>query len=1386
MIRGMGLRGAVAVNVITMMGAGPLVTIPLVVAAQHGSPSLWPWIVGALIAACDGLVYAELASLFPRSGGTYAYLREAFGAHGAGRWLAFLFAWQFAIFAPLTLATGYIGFAQYAAYLVPAFAAREAQWAVAAVVALVTIALLYRAIGVVARTAIVLGVVAVATVALVAATGIAHPLVSGAAPLASGLGATTIGGLGAALVITLYDYAGYNDVCALGDEIVAPVRTIPRAIVVSILVVAALYAALSLGVLHAVTASELATTTSVASLVLERAFGVVVAHAATVAILAVIFASTYGLLLASARIVYAAASDGVFFSPFAHLDRHGKFPDRALLLVGLLAVPAVFFPLDQVIAWLQASIVLVQGVLQVVALVVVRRTRPAAPFRAWLYPLPAIVAGIGWLFIFANAGASAIVFACVCSIVGSAVYFGVARRVRWWPFARAAAVAGLVLVLGVGGLARGAAAAEAPWTSTSIVPMQTTATIVHDGKPFFVWGAAFFYERIPRDRWAATLKRYHRCGITTIDLYIPWNWHETSDGVYDFDGSTNPRRDFDGLLKLIHAEGYAIVVRPGPVIRNEWRNGGYPAWLLTQPAYDMPLHDILEGRYPATATLQNAHSDDAAAEWMRNATHMKYAERWLHRVAHELQPYANDVIAWQLDDDQAAYIDNQTWPAPHLQAYLEKLASIVRSDVGPTLPLFINTYEMKVPASSPVLAFGNWYQSEAYEFGEHDRTELEFATALLQTQPHAPIVASEFQAGWLQGAGDAYPRAISPESTQLALHTLIQLGAHGVIDFPLQDTLAPAGWEAPFSNAFYDWDAALDILGRSQPRDFATASFGSDIDTYGSVLARAHRVVDAAIVWPVSAYDEAAISNDDVFSAVARTKAALRFCRLASLTCDLVDLRYSDDRRLAAYPIVLIPQRNARLPFRPQANERIVRLRRSSVVETDAVPFPTDAIASARARADRLLRRADRTRAIDGVPGAVLLETDDPAPTRLIDIVNLGDAPVIVGSPVRGGARRMHVAMCVVASRVEPHAAVLVGEQSVFGLVPGLVAASPGTCAKAGATITDFDPGPQPTARPDGIPLRDTLLYPIPTAIGKPNDRFSYGAYRADVFRDGSPLVILDGWRQRVALSPDAGGRIVALVDRRDGINRVTTVGGLRDDVTLQFPASPRDYIAKYTHDYPAGFFNRSYAADNLNARTVISCGGSGSFATARETYTAPDVVGGPLTITKEVALQSLRYSGNVVSVHMSGTFGAHAPTGQLLTSRTSLAGGRPATRGTWSVAVPDERAIPPGTTIDVASGGLAFFGADGRATRFSWAADAGITARVIGRADDVDVVLTFAAPAPSPDPPVLIPFGSSSSPAAGTFTIATGQATTAESRAAFAAPLRATGATPRPLGSCI
>jgi len=147
MIRGIGMRGAVAINVITMIGIGPLITIPLVLADLHGATALAAWVVGALLALCDGLAWAELGSLYPGSGGTYVFLREIFGPQRWGRLLAFLFAWQILLSGPLLLASGYIGFAHYAGYLwAPLAADDRLQGVVAAGVGVLTLGLLYRPI----------------------------------------------------------------------------------------------------------------------------------------------------------------------------------------------------------------------------------------------------------------------------------------------------------------------------------------------------------------------------------------------------------------------------------------------------------------------------------------------------------------------------------------------------------------------------------------------------------------------------------------------------------------------------------------------------------------------------------------------------------------------------------------------------------------------------------------------------------------------------------------------------------------------------------------------------------------------------------------------------------------------------------------------------------------------------------------------------------------------------------------------------------------------------------------------------------------------------------------------------------------------------------------
>ncbi len=1164
MIRGISLRSAVAINIATMVGAGPLITIPLVVTTLGGSLSLWPWIAGAVIALCDGLTFAELASRFPRSGGTYTYLREAFGPHGPGRLAAFIFIWQLLFVAPLALATGYIGFAQYAAYLWPALGAEWPSHAVAVGIGAVTLLSLYRTIPRIAHTALVLGAIAVVTLAVVAIAGLTHPvhpLTSLIAPALSmhGIG---IAALGAALVITLYDYTGYNDVAQLGDEVIAPVRTIPRSIVIAIAIVAAAYAALNLGVFSVLARAEVVGSTFVASLVVERALGHAAAVVVTVLILITAFASTYGLLLGWSRVPYAAARDGDFLPAFGALHSTKHFPHVALLTFGLLALPASLFNLGDVINALTAGIVLVQGVATNVAVVALRRRPEPAPFRMPLYPLPAVVACAAWIFVFCSSGTSAIWLGSLMLVAGAAVFLVRARSVRAWPFAALVAAAVLFAVPQTAG--------AAAFTHARIVQSTNGPQLQVDGKPFFFFGGAFFYERIPPERWRAAMLAMRRVGANTLDLYVPWNWHETADGEFDFDGHTNARRNLRGVLRLARELGFHLIVRPGPVIRNEWRNGGYPAWLLTRPIYGMPLHDVLEGRYPATATLQNANSDAAAAEWMRNATHRTYAARWLRRALSEFVPYADLVIAIALDDDQGAYIDNQTWPAPNLQTYLHWLDAHVRAVAGPVVPTFINTYDMKVPASSPVWAMGNWYQSDAYAIGDHDRVELDFATATLTTQERAPLAQSEFQAGWLASPEDPQPRAASPSNTTLALAELLSWGAHGIVDFPLQDTLAPFGWEAPFSNAFYSWFAAIprdpdrmDV--RPAPGRWApTKRFGDDVVRYGALLAATHRVATIAIANEVSASNPAAMTNDDVAAIAEQLKAALRTCNARGLTCDVVDLRFSSDARLRRYRTLVIP------PF---------------------VKRPTATIA---ARLDRLAR-APLTIATQ-VPnqlGSGITVLAGRAATFGV-AANWSGAPRRFGGATWTGTRTLKIPPFTVAPR--DARLIVIAEPAHSALKPSA------TVARAPA------PG-EPWVE---LNARQAVHVALP---GVPADeaRVTIGS----AFGSGDRTVTLANANVVAVLVPDGGARLVVFAARRQlPHNATNATGALRDDVLMQPPPSTTDRIAKYTHSYPAGTFNRQY-------RTEIVA--QGAEAVVRFSADAPDLSGAHFEKTVRLAAGATR-----------------------------------------------------------------------------------------------------------------------------------------------------------------
>jgi amino acid transporter len=200
-------------------------------------------------------------------------------------------------------------------------------------------------------------------------------------------------------------------------------------VLVSVVVVAALYIALQVGVLGSLPWQQLMPLPDgslpplaqhLASAIVEQSFGRVAGVAVTILVLVTAFASVYGNLLGFSRIPFAAAQDGNFFKPFSIIHPRAHFPNIALIVIGVLAIAASWFTLDQVISALTAGTVLIQAILQIVAVFAMRRagTRPA--FAMPLFPLPALIALAGWLYVFYGAGYAAMAFGVGTLAIGFA------------------------------------------------------------------------------------------------------------------------------------------------------------------------------------------------------------------------------------------------------------------------------------------------------------------------------------------------------------------------------------------------------------------------------------------------------------------------------------------------------------------------------------------------------------------------------------------------------------------------------------------------------------------------------------------------------------------------------------------------------------------------------------------------------------------------------------------------------------------------------------------------------------------------------------------------------------------------------------------------------
>src|SRR5246127_2354675 len=452
LIRGMGLWSATSLNMIDMIGVGPFVTMPLIVSAMGGPQAMLGWVLGAGFAICDGLVWAELGAAMPGSGGSYRYLKEIYGPNRMGRLISFLFIWQLSFSAPLSIASGCLGLAGYAAYFWPGLGHVYFSHAASAHIPLVgnlqlswlastgtlvavgacvfAVMLLYRRITAIGRLSKILWLVVMGTIGWIIFAGLTHFNAARAFDFPPGAFTLSRGffkGLGSAMLIATYDYWGYYNVCFLGDEVKDPGRNIPRALLLSILLVACLYIVMNVSIV------------CVVSLFMQRIYGAWAARVVTGLVMWTAFASVFSLMLGYSRVPYAAALDGNYFRIFAKVHPEYRFPYVSLVSLGVVAAVFCFLRLADVIAALVVIRIMLQFLVQAIGVIVLRVRRPdlPRPFRMWLYPLPALIASLGFgyiLFVRVNA-LKEIRYAIVILILGIVIYMARAWRKGEWPFA---------------------------------------------------------------------------------------------------------------------------------------------------------------------------------------------------------------------------------------------------------------------------------------------------------------------------------------------------------------------------------------------------------------------------------------------------------------------------------------------------------------------------------------------------------------------------------------------------------------------------------------------------------------------------------------------------------------------------------------------------------------------------------------------------------------------------------------------------------------------------------------------------------------------------------------------------------------------------------------
>jgi fructoselysine transporter len=436
--RRLGLAQATAINMIDMVGIGPFITLPMVIGMMNGPYFLYAWLAGAVLSFVDAMVWSELGAAFPKAGGSYNFLKEAYGAKGAGKLMSFLFVWQTMIQAPLVIASAAIGFASYLSYLLPL--TPLASKAVSGGVVIFIVVLLYRRIEAIGKISMFLWAGVIFTMLWIIGGGIAHGnFLAPVKHINDGLSVNYafVAAIGFAGVKSVYSYLGYYNVCHLGGEIKHPTKNIPRSMFLSITGIAILYLCMNISVTSVIPWQEAKDSPFVISAFMQRLAGDTAGIIVTYLILWVAFASVFSATLGYSRIPYAAAADGAFFKVFAKLHPTRQFPHISLLFLGGLAfIFSLLFKLSDVISAILAMRILVQFIGQAVGLIILRRnrTKEVFPYKMPLFPLPVYLAIIIWAVILISTGLQMVLTGLAVIAAGSLVYFVKARRNKEWPF----------------------------------------------------------------------------------------------------------------------------------------------------------------------------------------------------------------------------------------------------------------------------------------------------------------------------------------------------------------------------------------------------------------------------------------------------------------------------------------------------------------------------------------------------------------------------------------------------------------------------------------------------------------------------------------------------------------------------------------------------------------------------------------------------------------------------------------------------------------------------------------------------------------------------------------------------------------------------------------